>query len=715
MTREPLRKLVWRAFLRTALIPLLLVELALIGAYLAANAAGKSENQAAVRALAEDALARIAVQEAALIDARLSSVAQMTTLYAGQCKDALSRPYTLPDAQRDAYRMSPEGVFYTARDPGGSALFYSGAVPVGPAEQEKAFRTAQLDPVMRDILAASPLVVQVYLNTHDSMNRILPYFDVLTQYMPKMDIPSFNFYYEADARHDPERKAVWTDAYLDPAGKGWMVSCIAPVYRGDFLEGVVGLDVTTATIIREVLDLKLPWGGYGVLVGEDDTVLALPPAGEAAFGLEELKAQAKTDPVRADTFKPEAFKISHNPALAPLAAWMRADRRGFREIELGGKHAVAWATVEQTGWTLLVLAPESGIYAQSNELGARLFRLGGLMVLGLALFYAVFLGVVARRARAVAARIAAQLATIDTLVRRVGAGEHDIDPPPLEIEELAASAAGVAAVGKELGAATRRLLSAQRDAEEARDAALRASQLKSEFLATMSHELRTPLNAVITFTEMLAEELDRPEHREWSAQAGAAAGDLLRIIEDVLDLSSIEAGRIALRPAPFSPAGTLEAVAGLLAPQARARGLGMTASADPALPGSMRADESRVRQILMHLVSNAIKFTERGEIVARARLVRGDRGARVRFEVEDTGIGIPEEARARVFRMFTQVDGSHRRRFGGTGVGLSLCKRLVELMGGDIDYESEEGRGSTFWFELPLDDGAPAGGSGAVS
>lgn len=696
----------WGAFLRTALLPLLLVEVALIAVYLAVNASALEENQEAVRTLAEQELTRIAAREASRIDIQLAGIAQLTDVYRRQTAEALGRPHALTPEQQDAYAYTPDGVmYYTQRDTGGSALYYSGIVPVGPEQREKAWRTAQLDPLMRDILATSPLIVQLYFNAHDSMNRILPYFDVVTQYTPKMDIPSYNFYYEADARHNPGRGVVWTDAYVDPAGKGWMISSIAPVYRGDFLEGVVGLDVTTATIVDAILDLPLPWGGYGVLVGKDGTVLALPPAGEHDWGLRELTSHNYREYVLQDTFKPDRFNLYKRPDLRVLGDPVQAAAQGLAELDLGGPRVATWATVAQTGWRLLVIVPEANIYAQASDLGRRTFRIGALMVGALALFYAVFLAFIARRARQVAAEVAAPLTAIDRLVERIAGGEYDLTPPATEIAELRATAAGVAAMGRQLGERSHGLVAAQREAEAARDAAVHASRLKSEFLATVSHEIRTPMNIILGMNEHLLEDLPAGEDelRTCAEAVGTAARDLLQIIDDILDLSRIEAGRLSIAVEACAPAAIAEATTTLLAPQAHARGLSLSLAIDPAVPAALRGDEGRVRQVLVNLVGNALKFTPRGEVALRVRVAGSDEHAVVvRFEVEDTGIGVDDADRQRLFQPFTQVDGSHARRYGGAGLGLSICKRLVESMGGTIGVDSVKGVGSTFWFELPL-------------
>ncbi|MFY0532539.1 sensor histidine kinase [Nannocystis pusilla] len=490
---------------------------------------------------------------------------------------------------------------------------------------------------------------------------------------------------------------MWTDAYVDPAGQGWMVSCIAPVYRGDFLEGVIGLDITTKTIIAEVLELQLPWSGYGVLIGKDGTLLALPPAGEAEWGLRELTDHSYTEHIMRDTFKPDDFNLYKRPDLAALAEKIRGAPQGVAAIDLKGPHVVAWGTAAQTGWTLLIVAPERDIYAQANSLGDRLFRIGGWMVFGLVAFYCGFLWFIARRARQISAEVVTPLLAIDGLVRRIGAGEYVVEPPPIVIAELDASAHAVAEMGRQLGAA-------YHEAEVARDGAQRASQLKSEFLATMSHELRTPLNIVIGMNELLREDVSDPELQRYTDAIDSAGRDLLRIVEDILDLSRIEAGHIELSTAPFDPAGLVESVVQLFVPQARSRGLHLAVVVDAALPAAIVGDQGRMRQVLFNLVGNAIKFTPRGDVVVRARRIE----SRLRVEVEDTGIGIPEQARERMFQLFTQVDGSYARRHGGTGLGLSVCKRLVELMGGSIGYHSEAGEGSLFWFELPLVEQAPA-------
>ncbi len=244
---------------------------------------------------------------------------------------------------------------------------------------------------------------------------------------------------------------------------------------------------------------------------------------------------------------------------------------------------------------------------------------------------------------------------------------------------------------------------AAEDLALARDQAMEASRQKSQFLASMSHEIRTPMNAVIGLNELLLHtELDT-EQREYASGVDTAAEGLLHIINDILDFSKIEAGKLELETVDFALGVLLEDVVALLADVAQQKGLELLAHPDPDLRTSVSGDPTRLRQILVNLVSNAVKFTASGEVVLSAAPVAdGSRPGFVRFAVSDTGIGIAPADQIRMFEPFSQADSSTTRRFGGTGLGLAIVRQLVELMGGELGLDSEVDHGSTFWFEIPL-------------
>jgi len=251
--------------------------------------------------------------------------------------------------------------------------------------------------------------------------------------------------------------------------------------------------------------------------------------------------------------------------------------------------------------------------------------------------------------------------------------------------------------------AAENLAQANDELARARDAAMESSRLKSEFLATMSHEIRTPMNGVIGLTGLLLKTTLDERQREYAEGVRGAGESLLAIINDILDYSKIEADRVELETVDFNLPELLGDAAHLFTETAASKGLDMQTVVPDGMPADLRGDPARLRQVLINLISNAIKFTQHGKVTVRAELA-GEKagGVIVRFEVEDTGIGIAQEDRDKLFEPFSQADSSTTRRFGGTGLGLAISRRLVALMGGTIGLESEPGRGSTFWFVLPL-------------
>ncbi|NCA98542.1 MAG: hypothetical protein EOM08_08655 [Clostridia bacterium] len=697
-----LRSWILRAFIRVSVIPSMVLLVAFFTIYLLANHWSYQASVGYMGEHVEESLSEMARLEAKGINQALSSIDHTAELFRYQAAQALATEHSFQNEDSARLAYSPDGAYFTTQDKpsGGVAIFYSGFVPVSATERDKVARSLALEPLMKNIITAEPLSASIYLNTHDSLNIIYPYFDVIDQYPARMDIPAYNFYYEADATHNPERSVRWTDVYLDPAGHGWMTSAIAPVYQGDFLEGVVGIDVTVSTITQTVLNLDFPWNGYGLLLGKDGTILALPEAGESDWNLDEITDHHYQEAIMQDTFKPLDFNLYNRQDLQGFPAAVAQSDTGTANLTLKNESKVAsWATIKQTGWKLVIIVPQAAVFAGVNQMQDSLSQIGfyslaAFIVLNMLLFAAII-----RYAKTTGDRIANPLQAINAIVRQIGEGQYDQTAPDISVHELQETAETIVQMGHQL------------DEAMSSNAILQtANNLKSEFIANMSHEIRTPVHAILGYTSLLRETTSESRQVKYIDTVQKAGTNLLTIINGILDLSKLEAGMIDLQPEPFDLRSMLLEIQELYAYDCERKGIQFTLSQDPDLPESIVLDELRLRQILVNLVGNATKFTEHGSIKLSARAFPQterpagspdpDRTTLV-LSVQDSGIGIPRNQIKRIFEPFRQKDGQSSRKYGGTGLGLAIVQRFVDLMNGKIQVDSSEGQGTIFTVTLP--------------
>ena len=764
-----LQRFIWRSYLSSALVPVFFIELALIAAYLVTNSIIRDQNIATLRRLATEQLQHTAHQQAEQISTQLASVAYNAELLRRQTERALVTPFVPGPEESARYALSNGGAFYTTQGgPGQAAVFYSNRTHIGEAERTKALRLAQLDPLLASLVETHPLVTQAYVHTWDNMVRIHPYRQLLEIFSQDYSPTSYNYYYEADAVHDPERKVVWTDLYIDPAGQGWMASAIAPVYPagGDRLEAVVGLDVTVARFVQQVLRLHLPWNGYGVLVDKHGTLLALPAQGEQDWGLKELTHYTYQGVIQRDTFKPDTFNLLKREDSRALGERMASQQEGLETLLLAAHpKQVAWSTVKGTQWKLLVVVDEADIFAQARSLNQRILRVGLGMIAALVLFYVLFFAWLYRKVHGMSTVLVSPLLDLEALMRRMGQGQYLQKQPTYPILELQRTGQWLVLMGSSLAQSDTSLRTARKELEqlnqqleeriqhrtrelEATNAALHQENLAkkaliqelrrtqsqlihSEKLASLArltagiaHELRNPLNFITNLSECsveLAQELDRTRAEQpWTplAQVQDLLSELthnaavvqqhgLRAEQIIRSMMEHARGR-AGKPEPTDLQPLVERYLWLTYHGAHVEHPGPEVTFlrefDPDVV-RVQATPQELGRLLQNLIHNALDA-----VFAKQRESRGAYVPTITLRIhrEQDHVILQVEDNGTGIpkdiqeRIFEPFFTTKPPGVGGTGLGLSLSYDIVKAHGGSLTVESEPGRHACFTVKLPV-------------
>ncbi|SCY73977.1 MULTISPECIES: ATP-binding protein [unclassified Pseudomonas] len=815
--RVSLRRWIWRAFASTSLLPLVLVEGVLITTYFITNQSIRSSQIEYLHQSATRDIQASVQQNALLVQGQLEQIHKAIDLYAKSTEHELTEKQHLVAA---SLSLSADGVRYSAANDGASASFYSNITAPQDQDLYKVSLLANQDFMMKQLKDGDPLIASIYFNSWDSYNRIYPWFNTLEQYPHDMDITQYNFYYLADAQHNPDKKVVWTDVYLDPAGQGWMMSAIAPVYKGDFLEGVAGVDVTVDGILKRIEQLQMPWDGYLMLVNDKLDVMAVPKAGQRDFSLR-VENQPAAEPVDHERLQSPDLNLTRHPDLASLNQNLPGHPGGIVALTLNGRpHLVAWNVIPSTGWFLLAVVDEAAVMQETNLLASHYRDVGYLLVAGLVLFYALFFAFMWWRTRDLSRQLSAPVQGVSRMMREIGRGNWQPAESPSDISELWSMSNQALGMGRQLaqaefvrsstqqrlelvmesfaeglweyypqrqrfilkGALCQRFGFAANEVpmatllenipiedrqtfmrflEEARGTAsvapeaefrirdvhgkliwilcrgrmlepsrledasvvvvacvdittLKQTQLdlrektleaeaastaKSKFISSMSHELRTPLNAIYGFAQLgLMQPPDDASQQTANLQEIIEASEhLMQLMDDLLELSSLQAERPLLDLKPVHVASLLSNCADMVRQQIAAQGQILHTTA-PLDTWHVWADKRRLKQVLINLLSNAIKYNRPGgDITLGAMVVEG--GARLRLYVTDTGVGIPPALQDELFRPFQRL-GKENSSIQGTGIGLALCRDLALLMHGSMGFESHVNVGSTFWIDM---------------
>ncbi|WP_221799656.1 diguanylate cyclase [Oceanobacter mangrovi] len=427
-TQLRLQSLVYRGFLTSALIPLLVIEACLLLLYFGANWFVFSSYKNTLLDEVHNTIGQTAIRKAENIDQQLQDVEHLAQIMRADHEhffkqlDQCHRP--VPDGM---FLRHDNGALYKSAERGGASLYYSSSTSMDDTTWQKAICSESLDPLLESLVNTSPLVTQAYLNTWDDMNRLYPFMaDAAGQYGPVLQMEDYNFYYLADAKHDPSRKPMWTGMYLDPAGQGWMTSVVVPIYRDNFLEGVSGLDITIDSIVKNVLNEATGWEGARFLLDDKGLILAMPPWVEEVFDLKELRDHVYRTSISGTVEKPEEFNLLNSPepevrrrmaailASKELRGNLESLRVGSREYLLNAQR------IPTTGWLLVTIADKQATLEPIVSLQRSIQRAGFAAMLLMVLFYILFFLYLEYKSRRISVRISEPIRELSRWTNQLG-------------------------------------------------------------------------------------------------------------------------------------------------------------------------------------------------------------------------------------------------------------------------------------------------------
>lgn len=390
-----LQTLITRNYFKSSLIPILVIEVTLLLMYFGINSYISERNRATLLDEATKNIKEITSREVTSINKQLLEVTYLSLIMQRDHEAffAYSDACFLPNG-KPQFKVHENGAFFKTADIGGASLYYANTTQMGEKQQRKALCSEMLDPLLKSIVETSSIITQAYFNTWDDMNRLYPFMpDASIQYGPAINMEDYNFYYDADSLHNPERKPVWTGAYLDPAGQGWMVSLIVPIYSKDFLEGVSGLDVTIGTFVQNILDLKFPWDASTFMVDKTGTILAMQSKVEKIFKLKELGSHDYSENIKETIEKPKEFNLlnNSNESLKSKFSQLFTSKARISSVDIDGvDYLISQEIVGETGWRMMTLVEKEKVFAPITKLKSLSDKIGLAAVLLMVLFYIVF-------------------------------------------------------------------------------------------------------------------------------------------------------------------------------------------------------------------------------------------------------------------------------------------------------------------------------------
>ncbi|AOO64937.1 ATP-binding protein [Sulfurospirillum halorespirans] len=695
MVQNTLARLVKKEYLRSIIFPLLLIEMMLLVAYFWSNAYVNATTKTALIEESKVHIKELSNRSATIVNNEFKTLSSLTRLFQKEHEHFFATFNPLHVNTKDStYAQTNSGVlFNTQKTPESCSLFFSNAQKQSPNRLEKAIATETLDPFYTAILQSNANIAQVYFNSYDSMNRLCPFMpNALAQYAHDIAIPTYNFYYLADAAHNPDKNVVWTDAYLDPAGAGWMISAIAPVYKGDFLEGVVGIDVTIEHLIKTMLSLQLPYRSMSMLVDEHGNILAMSEALEAHLGIKELKTHTYDAPIEATITKPRDFNLFTNTTnpLAMALSRMIQENRAILELQhTQGDFIITQNTIAQTRWRFVLLLDKDSLLKNSTQLKAKTNVIGYLALGFMVLFYLIFLGILLARAKTFSNHI---LNPLQELIEATKTFKDKLTVTKINrsnIVEINTLLDNFTAMSQELqelyDSMDKRIKEGVVEHMETQKMMLYQSRLAQmgEMISMIAHQWRQPLGSIsaVTASIKLKQSLKKFDLKTEQGRADqeefllGAIGKIETYIQFLT--TTIDDFKNFFRPEQQQEQSSLQRIIdralGLIGKSLSVHQI--TLHVNNTSSNSLITYETQMMQVLINILKNAQdaileKKLENGTIWINAY----EDNAFFVIEIEDNAGGIPDAILPKIFDPYFSTKAERN----GTGLGLYMSKTIVQ-------------------------------------
>ena len=696
------KDLIKKEFVRSALIPIIIIEIMLLILYFSINYYKNVRTRDTLLIKAKQSLKDITLREAQKIDFQFKQVSNVAKVLQIENQRFFENPksFNIPGAP-PILKVAPNGTMYKANNDGGGSIYYAGLQKFTSYHFNKATITEAFDPLYKVFTENDPNIVAIYINTFDNMNRYYPFIDkTYEQYPPNMRITDYNFYYEADAAHNPSRGVVWTDAYLDPAGMGWMASCIVPIYNKDFLEGVTGIDITIEKFISNILALKLPWNASPFMVDEKGVILAMPQSIQELLGMNELTKHEYKETIKQTTYKPDDYNLLKNKSIPIGIKTLFESGKDLIEIELNGKvYLISQQKVAETGWRLYTVVDEDVVFEPIYKLNKQSNLLGYFAIAFLILFYIPFFIYLIKKSEAISSRIIAPINyLVDATEKMTGKiTRSKIDPVGInEVDTLSQNFNKMTDELKVIYENLEKKIEAgitqlrEKDhmlIKQSRQAAM------GEMIQNIAHQWRQPLNSIGVIIQNIE---DAYEYKELTHEY--LTEKIAKVMSMVTYMSrTIDDFRNFFKPNKekriFKLQDPVNQVTNLI--EGSFRNSNIQLMVDIKSDSKVMGYENEFSQVLLNLLNNAKEIhLDRKTKDAWVKVIISEESGKHHIYVMDNGGGISAGIEDKIFEpYFTTCEM-------GTGLWLYMAKTIVEnSMGGKLTAYNNQA-GAVFEIEL---------------